>query len=61
MLLWLAIVREPVSLEELRALVALPGAPKPRGQMLEAVEALRRRGLIERGQRPGASRCKRWC
>jgi len=53
MLLWLAIVREPVSLEELRALVALPGAPKPRGQMLEAVEALRRRGLIERGQRPG--------
>ena len=53
MLPWLAIVREPVSLEELRALVALPGAPKPRGQMLEAVEALRRRGLIERGQRPG--------
>jgi len=49
-LLWLAIVREPVSLEEL---MALPGAPKPRGQVLEAVEALRRRSLIERGQRPG--------
>ncbi len=49
-LLWLAIVREPVNLEEL---MALPGAPKPRGQMLEAVEALRRRSLIERGQRPG--------
>src|SRR5258708_5314059 len=49
-LLWLAIVREPVNLEEL---MALPGAPKPRGQMLEAVDALRRRSLIERGQRPG--------
>jgi len=50
-LLWLAILREPVSLEEL---VALPGAPKPRGQMLEAIEALRRRSLIERGKRPGS-------
>jgi WD40 repeat protein len=50
-LLWLAIVREPVNLDEL---LALPGAPKPRGQVLEAVEALRRRSLIERGKRPGS-------
>ncbi|HEX6478318.1 MAG TPA: NB-ARC domain-containing protein [Ktedonobacteraceae bacterium] len=50
-LLWLAIVREPVSLEEM---LALPGAPKPRGQVLEAVDRLSRRSLIERGQRPGS-------
>ena len=50
-LLWLAIVREPVSLEELLAVL---DAPKPRGQVLEAVNGLRRRSLIERGQRPGS-------
>ena len=41
-LLWLAILREPVSLEELLALL---GTPLPRVQVLEAVEALRRRSL----------------
>jgi WD40 repeat protein/transcriptional regulator with XRE-family HTH domain len=50
-LLWLAIVREPVSLDEL---LTLSGAPKPRGQVLEAVDRLSRRNLIERGQRPGS-------
>jgi WD40 repeat protein/transcriptional regulator with XRE-family HTH domain len=50
-LLWLAIVREPVSLEELLAVL---GAPRPRAQVLESVEALRRRSLIERGQRLGS-------
>ena len=50
-LLWLAIVREPVSLEKLQALV---GTPLPRTQVLEAVEALRRRSLIEQGLRPGS-------
>src|SRR5207248_1946660 len=50
-LLWLAIVREPVNLDEL---LALPGAPKPRGQVLEAVDRLSRRSLIERGKRPGS-------
>ncbi len=50
-LLWLAIVREPVSLEELLAVL---DAPKPHGQVLEAVDGLRRRSLIERGQRPGS-------
>src|SRR5256886_1762620 len=46
---WLAIVREPVTLEELRAVLV---APLPGMQILEAVEGLRRRSLIERGQRP---------
>jgi len=47
-LLWLAILREPVSIEEVLAALALPLS---RAQMLDAVEALRRRSLIERGQR----------
>jgi WD40 repeat protein/transcriptional regulator with XRE-family HTH domain len=51
LLLWLAIVREPVSLEELRAM--LVGA-LPTGQVLEAVDGLRRHSLIEHGQRPGS-------
>src|SRR5438270_2992319 len=50
-LLWLAIGREPVSVEELLAVMA---APQPRAQVLESVEALRRRSLIERGQRLGS-------
>src|SRR5258708_4493292 len=50
-LLWLAILREPVSLEEL---LAVQGTPLPRTTMLEAVEALRRRSLIEQGKRPGS-------
>src|SRR6202022_3588701 len=48
---WLAIVREPVTLEELRAVLV---APLPSGQGLEAGDGLRRRSLIERGQRPGS-------
>ena len=50
-LLWLAILREPVSIEELLEVL---GAPLPRVQMLEAVEALRRRSLLERGHRRGS-------
>ncbi len=50
-LLWLAILREPVTFEELLAVL---GAPLSRVQVLEAVEALRRRSLIERGQRQGS-------
>ncbi len=50
-LLWLAILREPVSIEELLAVL---GTPLSRVQVLEAVEALRRRSLIERGQRQGS-------
>src|SRR2546421_3476827 len=50
-LLWLAIMREPVSLEELLAVLV---TPLSRAQVLEAVDGLRRRSLIERGQRPGS-------
>src|SRR5947209_10310462 len=47
----LAIGREPLSLEELQALLV---APKPPGQMLEAIDTLRRRSLIEPGKLPGS-------
>src|SRR5207244_5595253 len=49
-LLWLAILREPVMIE---GLLAVLGTPLSRAQMLEAVEALRRRSLVERGKQPG--------
>jgi WD40 repeat protein len=50
-LLWLVILREPVSIEELLSVL---GTPLPRLQVLEAVEALRRRSLVERGQQRGS-------
>ncbi len=50
-LLWLAILREPVNLQEL---LAVFGVPLPRSQVLEAVDSLRRRSLIERGKLPGS-------
>jgi len=48
---WLAILREPVSLEELLAVLSRPRAPM---HVLEALDGLRRRSLIERGQRAGS-------
>src|SRR3989440_8357392 len=51
MLSWLAILREPVTLDDLRAVLVSPLAHV---QVLEAVDGLRRRGLIERGQRAGS-------
>src|SRR3989442_849502 len=48
---WLAIVGEPVTLGELRALL---GMPRPSGELLEAVDRLRQRSLIEHGQHPGS-------
>ncbi|HEX6479993.1 MAG TPA: NB-ARC domain-containing protein [Ktedonobacteraceae bacterium] len=51
MLLWLAVLREPVSLEELLAVQAMP---LPRATLLEAVEALRRHSLVEQGHSPGS-------
>lgn len=51
MLYWLAILREPVTLEELLSMLVLP---KPAVQVLEAVDSLHRRSLIERGKRPGS-------
>src|SRR5260370_9700097 len=50
-LCWMGIVGEPVSIEELLALL---GVPVSRSQMLEAVDGLRRRLLIERGQLQGS-------
>jgi WD40 repeat protein/transcriptional regulator with XRE-family HTH domain len=50
-LLWLAILREPVNLQELLAVL---GVPLPRSQVLEAVDGLRRRSLIERSLRQGS-------
>ncbi len=50
-LLWLSILREPVSLEELLAVFSTPRKPV---QVLEALDRLSRRSLIERGQRPGS-------
>ncbi len=48
---WLAILREPVSLEELLAVLATPRTPM---QVLEVLDSLRSRSLIEIGQRPGS-------
>src|SRR5205814_5879165 len=51
LLWWLAILREPVTLEELQAVLVAPLAP---AQILEAVDGLRRRSLIEGGHRAGS-------
>src|SRR5438876_718622 len=51
LLWWLAILREPVTLEELQAVLVAPLAP---AQILEGVDGLCRRSLVERGQRAGS-------
>lgn len=48
-LCWLAVVREPVTLDELRSVLISPPPPM---QQLEAIESLSRHSLLERGQRP---------
>ena len=50
-LVWLAILREPVNLQELHAAL---GVPLPRAEVLEAVEHLRYRSLIEPGKLRGS-------
>lgn len=50
-LLWLAIMREPLTMDELTKILLTPVL---RGRLLEAVESLRRRSLIERGVQPGS-------
>src|SRR6266566_6769810 len=50
-LLWLAILREP---QNLLGWLSVLGTPLPRAQVLEAVESLRRRSLIEPGQSQGS-------
>ena len=47
----LAIAREPLDLEELLELLV---TPRPPGQLLSAIDTLRRRSLIERGKLPGS-------
>ena len=48
---WLAIMREPMTLSELRTLFV---TPKSAQKLLEAVDGLLRRSLIESGQRSGS-------
>ncbi len=48
---WLAIVREPVTIVELHALSMMP---VPAKDMLETINGLLRRSLIERGQQSGS-------
>lgn len=48
---WLATLREPTTLDDLLAVLV---TPLSRGQVLEAVDGLYRRSLIERGQRAGS-------
>ncbi len=50
-LYWLAIVREPMTLKELHAVLVARLSP---GQVLEAIDGLHRRSLIERWHRPGS-------
>ena len=50
-LLWLAIMREPATLDELLAVLVKPVS---RARLLEVIEALHRRSLIERGQLRGS-------
>jgi WD40 repeat protein/transcriptional regulator with XRE-family HTH domain len=51
LLCWLAILRESVSMEELLTVL---GVPLSRAHVLEAVDGLRRRSLIEPGQHHGS-------
>src|SRR5437764_8242114 len=48
---WLATLREPVTLDDLLAMLVTPLAHV---QVLEAVDGLHRRSLVERGQRAGS-------
>jgi WD40 repeat protein/transcriptional regulator with XRE-family HTH domain len=48
---WLAIAREPLTLNDLLTVLV---TPLSQGQVLEALDGLRRRSLIERGQRAGS-------
>lgn len=47
---WLAILREPVSLKEVRAVLSLPEST---GELLDALDGLSRRSLIEPGRDAG--------
>lgn len=51
LLIWLASLREPLNMADLSSALLIP---VPRGRLMEALEALYRRSLIERGQRSGS-------
>ena len=50
-MIWLAILREPATLTELSSMLV---NPVQRVHLLEAIDALHRRSLLERGQHPGS-------
>jgi WD40 repeat protein/DNA-binding XRE family transcriptional regulator len=50
-LLWLAILGEPTTIDDLAEVLVVP---IPRGQIMEALDGLFRHSLIEQGQRPGS-------
>ena len=50
LLRWLAIMREPSTLDELLALFV---TPVPRARLLDAIQSLHRRSLVETGQKQG--------
>ncbi|MCC6615968.1 MAG: helix-turn-helix domain-containing protein [Anaerolineae bacterium] len=51
LLLWLAILRDPARIDDLLDVMVVP---VPRARLMEALETLYRRALIERGQAPGS-------
>lgn len=51
LLFWLAVLGKPATLDDLAGLLTRPA---PRAQLLEAVEALRGRSLIQQGQKAGS-------
>jgi WD40 repeat protein len=52
LLIWLAIMREPLGTVELHELLFTPQIPVAEGQIGAALEALHRRSLIEQGMQP---------
>ena len=52
LLIWMAIVREPLDALELHALLVAPVAPVAEEQVREALQALHRRSLVEQGKQP---------
>ena len=50
-LLWLAILGEPTTIDDLAEVLVVP---IPRGQIMEALDGLSRHSLIEQGQKPGS-------
>ena len=56
LLTWFAIMREPAALDQLRSMLVTPFPP---AAVLDAIEGLHHRNLIERGPQPAALLCNR--